>query len=159
MDAVAIHAYGQRTFDAALDALPSSAWGTPGVCGAWTAKDLAAHLASYEVVLADLLEAFGQDMPTPELDRFLALGPAFNDDEVARRADRPVADVRDELARACERCIAALAAISPEQRARPGTIPWYGAEYALDDLLVYMDYGHKREHAAQVAAFCDRLPA
>jgi hypothetical protein len=24
-------------------------------------------------------------------------------------------------------------------------------------MLVYMYYGHKREHSAQIAAFCDRL--
>ena len=29
--------------------------------------------------------------------------------------------------------------------------------YALDDVLVYMYYGHKREHSAQIAAFRDRL--
>lgn len=159
MDAVAIHVYGQRAFDAALDALPTAAWSTPGVCGSWSAKDIAAHIASYEIVLADLLEAFGQELPTPELDRFLALGPSFNDDEVARRAELSIADVRGELARACERSVAALAAIPADERARPGTIPWYGAEYALDDLLVYMGYGHKREHAAQVAVACDRLRA
>jgi len=29
--------------------------------------------------------------------------------------------------------------------------------YALDDVIVYMYYGHKREHNAQIAAFRDRL--
>jgi hypothetical protein len=33
----------------------------------------------------------------------------------------------------------------------------YGKEYALDDFVVYMYYGHKREHGAQVAGFHDRL--
>jgi hypothetical protein len=48
----------------------------------------------------------------------------------------------------------------PAERCRQvGTLPWYGAEYALDDMLVYMYYGHKREHAAQIAAFRDRLRA
>ena len=36
-----------------------------------------------------------------------------------------------------------------------GTLPWYGMEYALDDFLVYIYYGHKREHSAQIAAFRD----
>ena len=38
-----------------------------------------------------------------------------------------------------------------------GTLPWYGMAYSLDDVLVYMYYGHKREHSAQIAAFRDRL--
>src|SRR5690606_24881367 len=44
-----------------------------------------------------------------------------------------------------------------EQLRRPGTLPWYGAEYALDDYLVYQFYGHKREHSAQIAVFSDVL--
>lgn len=36
-------------------------------------------------------------------------------------------------------------------------MPWYGDAYALDDLIVYMYYGHKREHNAQIAAFRDRF--
>jgi hypothetical protein len=47
--------------------------------------------------------------------------------------------------------------IPPQTLRQPGTIPWYGAEYALDDLLVYMYYGHKREHSAQVGVFRDQL--
>jgi hypothetical protein len=40
---------------------------------------------------------------------------------------------------------------------QPGTLPWYGPEYALDDFLVYSFYGHKREHTAQIAVFADTL--
>ena len=39
-----------------------------------------------------------------------------------------------------------------------GTLPWYGAEYALDDYLVYAFYGHKREHSGQISVFKDHLP-
>jgi len=31
-----------------------------------------------------------------------------------------------------------------------GTIRWYGPTYALDDLIVYVNYAHKREHCAQM---------
>jgi hypothetical protein len=30
-------------------------------------------------------------------------------------------------------------------------------EYALDDVLIYMYYGHKREHSAQIAVFRDQF--
>ena len=46
--------------------------------------------------------------------------------------------------------------IPPETARQPGTVPWYGQEYALDDLIVYQYYGHKREHSAQIAAFLDQ---
>jgi hypothetical protein len=54
-----------------------------------------------------------------------------------------------------------IVAIPPETLRQTGTLPWYGMQYAMDDVLVYMYYGHKREHSAQIAAFrdcLDRLP-
>jgi hypothetical protein len=54
--------------------------------------------------------------------------------------------------------VTAVAAQLPVETFRQtGTLPWYGMEYALDDLIVYMYYGHKREHSAQIAVFRDRL--
>jgi hypothetical protein len=49
-----------------------------------------------------------------------------------------------------------VAQIPAETLRATGTIPWYGPEYALDDLITYMYYGHKREHSAQIAVFRDR---
>jgi hypothetical protein len=50
----------------------------------------------------------------------------------------------------------ALVARIPAERWREvGTIPWYGPQYALDDLAVYTMYGHKREHAPQLEAVLD----
>ena len=49
----------------------------------------------------------------------------------------------------------AAAALDPARLREPGSIPWYGEEYALDDLIVYQYYGHKREHSAQIEAFRD----
>jgi hypothetical protein len=36
-----------------------------------------------------------------------------------------------------------------------GTIPWYGPECSLDDLVVYQMYGHKREHDPQLSSVLD----
>lgn len=157
MNAADILAYGQRTLENALADVPAAAWTTPGACGQWSVKDIVAHLASYELVIVDVLTAFVQEDPTPQLDRFLAAGPAFNDAEVAARSAKSPEEVRDELAAAHRQTLALIAAIPEERRRRPGTLPWYGLEYALDDLLVYMVYGHKREHAAQIALFGNRL--
>ena len=56
-----------------------------------------------------------------------------------------------------DRVMSLLVTLSPETLRQSGTLPGYGREYALDDVLVYMYYGHKREHSAQIAAFRDRL--
>jgi hypothetical protein len=119
-------------------------------------KDIMAHLASYERVLEDILGSLLDAAATPYLDRYRA-GAAFNDTEVEARRAATVPQILDELAAAHKRTMAQIARIPEERRRQPGTLPWYGSEYSLDDVIVYMYYGHKREHSAQVAAFRDRL--
>ena len=48
---------------------------------------------------------------------------------------------------------------TPETFRANGSIPWYGAEYCLDDYIVYTNYAHKREHCGQIDVFGDRFRA
>ena len=157
MNAHDVLMYGHATFRGELDRLPTAVWNQPGACGVWSPLDIVAHLASYELVLVDILASFGPGGPTPHLDRFTAQGAAFNDREVEARRGRPAQTILDELDTAHRRTLELIAAIPAETIRRPGTLPWYGDAYALDDLIAYSSYGHKREHAAQIAAFRDRF--
>jgi hypothetical protein len=154
MNANDVLRYGHLTLLATLDALPAGQAEAPGVCGVWSAKDVVAHLASYELLLAELLEAFvagrQQAFVSP-------MDAAFNDEQVARRRSLSLAEARDEYERAYGRVSELIGQVPAEQRRQAGELPWYGAEYDLEDYLVYAFYGHKREHSAQIAAFCDRL--
>jgi uncharacterized damage-inducible protein DinB len=157
MNATDILKYGQATALQAIDGFPETEWETPGACGVWSVKDIIAHLASYEEVLVDILSGFVGRHPTPYLDKFTGLGSQFNDTEVERRKGRTAREVLDEFNDAHAQVMALAEQMRPEQFRQTGTLPWYGMEYALDDVLVYMYYGHKREHSAQIAAFRDRL--
>ena len=157
MNAVDILKYGQQTVLQAIDGFPETAWETPGACGVWSVKDIIAHLASYERVLVDILTTFTRSGATPALNTFLELGGQFNDREVNRRKERRIQDVLAELNDTSTQVMSLIVTLPPETLRQSGTLPWYGREYALDDLLVYMYYGHKREHSAQIAAFRDRL--
>jgi uncharacterized damage-inducible protein DinB len=157
MNATDILKYGQLTVLQTIDGFPETAWETPGACGVWSVKDILAHLASYEEVLVDILSGFVGRHPTPSLDRFTGLGSQFNDTEVERRKARTVKEILDEFNDAHAQVMSLAAKIHPEQSRQAGTLPWYGLDYSLDDVLVYMYYGHKREHSAQIAAFRDRL--
>jgi hypothetical protein len=167
MNAHDILKYGHRTVLRAIDGLPEAEWATGGVCGVWSVKDIIAHLASYEHVLEEVLSSFQSDsaMPSsstggsamPTLDAFIAPGGQFNDSQVALRTSSSHADVLAEYTSVYEHVIALAAQIPAELLSRAGTLPWYGMEYALDDLIVYSYYGHKREHCAQIAVFRDRL--
>jgi uncharacterized protein (TIGR03083 family) len=157
MNALDVLFYGHRTLLGTLEGVPESDWTTPGVCGVWSVKDIVAHLASYECVLHEVIaELGGGGGPTPTLDRYRDPAADFNDAEVAARRDRTPPEALAEYTSAHERSLALVAEVPEAERARPGTLPWYGAEYALDDYLVYAFYGHKREHSAQVAVFRDR---
>jgi hypothetical protein len=167
MNASDILKYGHHTVLQAIEGLPEPEWEIGGVCGVWSVKDIIAHLASYEHVLAEVLTSFQSDsaMPssstggsaTPTLNAFVDPNRDFNADQVAKRKHTGSADVLAEYANIHAQASALAARIPAETLRRAGTLPWYGMEYALDDFIVYAFYGHKREHCAQIAVFRDRL--
>ena len=158
MNAVEILQYGHGEVVNAIDALDD--WTTPGVTSQWSARDVLAHLASYERFLEEaMLEVLGRG-PTPTLDAMRADWKGFNAAQVASRRDASPDAVRREYDEAHARVMALAAELGPERLREPGTIPWYGGGYSLDDLIVYANYAHKREHGAQLRAFrLRRAPA
>jgi len=157
MNATDILKYGQLTVLQTIDGFPETAWETAGACGVWSVKDIISHLASYEQVLVDILTTFTGGGPTPVLNAFIEQGGQFNDIEVSRRKAKTIQDVLAEFNDTHTQVMVLIANILSETLRQTGTLPWYGMAYSLDDVLVYMYYGHKREHSAQIAAFRDRL--
>jgi hypothetical protein len=157
MNALDILKYGQRTVLQTIEGLPDSAWETPGVCGVWSVKDIIAHLASYEHLLLEVLSTFVSGGSTPYLNKFTDPGGNFNDREVAARKGKSIKEVLGEFNDTHAQVMSLAARIPVETFSQTGTLPWYGMEYALDDFIVYNQYGHKREHSAQIAVFRDQL--
>jgi hypothetical protein len=89
------------------------------------------------------------------LNAFVDPGGQFNDAQVALRQNHSPGATLAEYTEAYDRVIRMAAQLPAELLSRPGTLPWYGLEYALDDFIVYTFYGHKREHCAQIAVFRD----
>jgi hypothetical protein len=147
--------YGHLTFLRSLEGLTDAHYTQGGVCGVWSVKDIIAHLASYELVLIDVLRGFLGGGATPYLDLFA--NADFNDAQVAARRDKSRQSVLDEYEIAHTRTMELIGQIPVETLRKNGTLPWYGAEYALDDFIVYAFYGHKREHSAQIYVFRDTL--
>jgi hypothetical protein len=141
--------YGQRTIDGLIDRLRPADWEAIAL-GVWTTKDVVGHLAAFEVRFAEVMALFIGETPTTNLREE---SPAtFNDDQAAVRRDWTVDAVVTELRDAHRLTMSLAARVPAETWATVGTIPWYGPQYALDDLLVYTMYGHKREHAPQLEA-------
>jgi hypothetical protein len=145
--------YGQRDIDALIDRMRAADWDTVAL-GTWTAKDLVGHLGAFEVRFVEVLTTFLGEEPAT---RLLAIDPeVFNDDQAAIRRDWPADAIVAELRDAHARAMTLVPRIPAERWREVGTIPWYGPEYALDDLVVYLMYGHKREHAPQLEAVLER---
>ncbi len=151
--------YGNRTLLATIDGLSAEDCAPGGVCGWWSVKDIIAHLASHELVLADVLTGLLDAGPTPVLDVYLKGHMTFNDDQVDQRKSMSYAEVLDEYKAAHERVMALMVRVSDEMLQKTGLLPWYGAEYDLEDYLAYGYYGHKREHSAQINVYRDTLKA
>ncbi len=154
MNADDVFRYGHLTVLGAIESIPAGHWETPGVCGVWSAKDVIAHLASYELATADVFSGIVGEEPSPTLGLLVSRGEAFNETQVEERRGQTAEETLAEYTAAYERAADVLARIPLAQRRQTGIIPWYGANYDLEDLITYMSYGHKREHSAQIAEFC-----
>ena len=149
MNTIDVLMYGQRTVRRTMARYQPDDWSRIAL-GVWTAKDLLGHLGAFEVRFADVLATF---VDAPVVSGLLQADPqTFNDDQAAIRADWTIEQVTDEFLGAHERVMTHARAIPAERWREVGTIPWYGAEYSLDDLVVYQMYGHKREHDPQLSA-------
>jgi Mycothiol maleylpyruvate isomerase N-terminal domain len=145
--------YGQRDIDGLIDRLQPGDW-TAIALGVWSTKDLVGHLGVFEVRFADVLAWFVGDAGVSGL--MSADTATFNDDQAAIRHDWPVDRIVTEYRDAVVRVMTLAARVPSERWTEVGTIPWYGPAYAMDDLLVYSMYGHKREHQPQLEAILDR---
>ena len=158
MNAHDVLMYGHRWVHKHVDDLSENQWLAPNVCGVWSVKDIIAHLASFEWVLLDVFFACLAESETPNLDQFKAVdGDTFNAKQVGARKDKSPREILQEYDDAYQQVMQVLPRLSENDLRQPGSIPWYGNEYSIDDLIVYQYYGHKREHCAQIAVFRDTL--
>jgi len=149
MNVIDVLMYGQRTIVRTMERYRPEDWSKIAL-GVWTSKDLLGHLGAFEVRFADVLATF---VDAPVVSGLLEADPkTFNDDQAAIRAAWTIEQITDEFLTAHERVMTHARVIQVDRWREVGTIPWYGLEYALDDLVVYQMYGHKREHDPQLSA-------
>ena len=151
--------YGHRTVMMTIDGLNEAQCSVAGVCGYWSVREIMAHLASHELILNDVLASFlDPNAPTPTLNSLNEQGGgAFNDIEVDKRKGLSYAEIVEEYVANATRSRELAIRVPLEKRRQVGLLPWYGMEYDLEDLVAYSNYGHKREHTAQINVYKDTL--
>jgi hypothetical protein len=160
MNASDILKYGDSFFKGALDGVPENELDTPNVCGTWSVREIVAHLASFELLLNEILIDFTDpgSIPTPLRDLIMVDQMRFNDIQVAERQGRTLDELLAEYESGHQRNMQLIARVPVARMDDSTLIPWYyGGGYSMDDYLVYTYYGHKREHGAHVDVFKDML--
>ncbi len=127
-------------------------------CGVWSVRDVIGHLCSFKLLVEDVVSTFSGNTGTPYLQLMLTLGPDnFGETQVVARKEFSFEANLAEYNDSHSRMMTLLAQIPEPETHRPGTLPWYGAQYALDDFILYTDFGHQIEHAAQLAHVQDQV--
>jgi len=157
MNAKDILHFGDKDLRGAFKGLSKRAWQKVGVTTKWSLRDLLAHMISYEWLLVDAFRYVLKIKPTQTLDAMNAGYEKFNDAEVLARAGKSPQMLMREYSRAYKEVIKLAKKLSPEKLRKPGTIPWYGKQYSLDDFIVYANYAHKREHVAGINQFRKKM--
>jgi uncharacterized damage-inducible protein DinB len=153
VNAADILKYGHLDVQKSVENLADSAWEIPEVTTKWSVKDTVGHLAAYELLLRDAFRSVLGEKPTPYLDKTKIDHAGFNDSEAALRKSKTKEEIWKEYMDANAEVMKLFARFTPEKLREPGTIPWYGADYALDDFIVYANYAHKREHVGSIQIF------
>jgi len=145
--------YGERTFRSAIDGLEPSDW-TRIVAGVWTPKDVVGHVSAIQWLAVSALATFAGEEAAPAPHE-LADDFDFNMGQAAVRAAWPVERVVEEFESVQAELRRLARKVDDETWRRVGTIPWYGADYSLEDYVVYRIYGHIREHATHLGMATD----
>lgn len=159
MHPVDVLKYGNQTVLRVVEGLPSADWTTAGVCGWWSVREIIAHLASFEHILSEALEIAGgaRDGYGPTLRAWFRNGQTFNDEQVAARAALSPEETLADYAATQAQTMALAAALPSQAWLQTGFLRAYGPEYDPQDFITYALYGHKREHAAQIAVYRDAI--
>lgn len=148
--------YGNHNFLSNLAGLSEADWANQNAVGIWSPKDILAHVTVQEFMLAEVLGTFVGQTDTPYMAKQASLGyDKLVETEIMARRGRSVEELLDEYKDAHSRVLAVLPKVPANKFSEAGTLPWYGEVYALDDFIVYNNYGHKIEHTAQLALFRD----
>ena len=159
MNADDVLTYGHKWVLQHVEDLPEKEWYTQGVCGWWSVRDIIGHLASFELLFVDAANSIlDKGASKPTVERFGELGgEKFNKEQVAKRQNLKPREALAEYTEIQAKVRELVKQIPAETRRKTGLLPWYGDEYDLEDLISYTNYGHKREHCAQIAVFKDTL--
>ena len=141
-----------------LDDLNDVQWDIAGVVGDWSVKDVVAHLASYEHLLLEILQAFmGQSGDRAYITAYRQGQEQFNVSQVEQRKYETAQHVMDEYQDMQTQTSSLLAQIPVARVEQEGTLPVSDTNPSGSlAKLVENLAEHSRLHCEQIRAFRQR---
>ena len=130
----------------------------PGVAGAWSIKDVVAHLAAWRRRTVGRIEAVanGRPEPAPSWPADLQQDDDINAWFHERDRDKSVREVLTESRAVFQQLVSAVAKLPEDALNDPARFPWMEGAPLTGAAL----FGHFHdEHEADMRAFLSRLPA
>ena len=130
----------------------------PGVAGAWSIKDVVAHLAAWRRRTVGRIEAVanGRPEPAPSWPADLQQDDDINAWFHERDRDKSVREVLTESRAVFQQLVSAVAKLPEDALSDPARFPWMEGAPLTGAAL----FGHFHdEHEADMRAFLSRLPA
>ena len=148
----------QQAWEELLGEIGEDRMEEPGAAGAWSIKDVIAHLTAWRRRTVGRLESVARGQPEPPQEWPAGL---HQDDEInawfhARDRGKSVAQVLSESRRVFEQLVSAIEKLSEDTLDRPERFPWMEGAPLTGATL----FGHfHTEHEADMRAYLSRQPA
>ncbi len=144
-------------WDALLEQVDAAQMDVPGVCGEWSVKNIAAHLAAWERRPVAWLEAIrnGTRPQPPPWPEDLAGDDPINAWIFEANRHRPWREVLDESRQVSEQLLALLQSVS-YQDLDMSRFEWLGGS-SLADSIACNSYAHYREHGEMVRTWLESV--
>lgn len=136
-----------------VDDLPEPMWDLPGVSGEWSAKDVLAHLISYELLLIDALNTIHGEAPSPYILRWKSSQADFSLDAIKARRYHTAQQVTSEYQDVMLQSTALLAELPAEEIQNPGTLLWLSDGKASVADLINIVTSHVQQHCEEIVQF------
>ena len=136
-----------------VDDLPELEWDVPMTPDGWSVKDVIGHLASFEHLYVEVFQmVLGESTETPYITVYTKQHNDFNNIQVEARSNHTAQQVLDEYEEVQANATALLARIPAETIDEKGTLPMYGKDRSLHDLINNFTF-HTKQHCDGISAF------
>ena len=132
-----------------LDGIPVDHWGTPGVVGEWSIKDILAHLSRWEAEIVKLLWQTRQGQPPTTMHFTQADVDETNKIWYSETRSRSLERIMDDFHAVRNQTIFRVEAFTDKDLTDPKRFSWL-ASRPLWEWIASDSFEHEEEHMSQI---------